>query len=118
MTDLVQAVRNFRAGNNPPEHTLRLLDSDDPATISADVVAHALKDSVLSAAFVPDEPRSYWRAADAITMIRFLRRVHATEPTLRAAMVLRQLAPTGTQDHPRAEVLQSMALVASALAAN
>ncbi len=40
------------------------------------------------------------------------------EPTLRASMVLRQLAPAGTQDHPRADVHQSLALVALALAAN
>ncbi len=73
---------------------------------------------MLSVVLVPDEPRSPWRAADAIALIRFLRRVHNTEPTLRASMVLRQLAPMGTQDHPRTEVLQNVAVMASALAAN
>jgi hypothetical protein len=118
MADLAQVIQNLRASDDPPEHTLRLLDSDDPANVSADVFAHALQDSVVSVVLVPDEPRSPWRAADALALIRFLRRVHNTEPTMRAAMVLRQLAPTGTQDHPRTEVLQGLAIMASSLAAN
>ncbi len=52
MTDLAQAIQNLRAGDDPPEHTSRLLDSDDPANVSVDVFAHALQDSVLSVVLV------------------------------------------------------------------